>query len=214
MLDLYWSISPLAQVGVIITALFSIGVLFGVLGFSWGALKDIFGGIPFVGKLFSGKKACTKVFSIFLIVSILLLGSMIFVTTSSQGAAGTTGDMEVGTESFVPDQPLVIYLDDLTAGGSYDLNFTTGCHDSIAFTLGASQTEIHFTVLIASPTSGDTCLITLSGDGSATIIDSVLLSENDAETWFPTDLLISLGILVLIVSIIVGIVVSVRHSRG
>jgi hypothetical protein len=47
-----YDVSGIIQIGTLMTALFGVGIVLGILGFTWGALNDIFGGIPFIGRIF------------------------------------------------------------------------------------------------------------------------------------------------------------------
>ena len=44
-----YDISPVLQIGVIMTAFLSLGIVLGFLYFAWESVKAIFGKIPFIG---------------------------------------------------------------------------------------------------------------------------------------------------------------------
>jgi len=46
-----YDVGALVQVATIFTALFGVMVIFGILKFSWDSLNDIFGDVPFLGRI-------------------------------------------------------------------------------------------------------------------------------------------------------------------
>ena len=50
-----YDVSGVVQIGTVMTALFGVGIVLGILGFSWDSLNAIFGGIPFIGGIFKKK---------------------------------------------------------------------------------------------------------------------------------------------------------------
>ena len=147
------------------------------------------------------------------IFGLLMFGILFAGPQTANAADGSAGEIEVGTTSYVVGQSLTVYLKDMTVSGDYSLSFTTGCHDQINFTLGADQDAITFVVVLDAPTSGSTCTITLEAQSTGTDIDTVTLVANDPEDLFPTDMIIDIAIIVLVISIIVGIAVAFRYKK-
>jgi hypothetical protein len=142
---------------------------------------------------------------------------MLFLMTMpvSQGKAadGSAGSMEVGSSTYVIGQPVVIYLSDMTPNADFTLDFTAGCADQINFTLGLTQTDASFTIELSAPTSGSTCTISLEAQSTGTALASVVLSATDYDDVFPDELVIGIAITILVISILVGIAVSMRYRK-
>jgi hypothetical protein len=134
-------------------------------------------------------------------------------TDHALGADGTTGNLEVGTTTYVIGQPIVFYCSDLTAEGDYKLDFPAGVATDISWTQGIGQTVMSFTVELSAPTTGDTATIELEKQSAGTVIDSVMLSATDYDEVFPDELVIGIAITILVISILVGIAVSMRYRK-
>lgn len=127
-----------------------------------------------------------------------------------QAADGTNGYVEIMSNTVADGQPLTLRAYGLDASSDYTLDFTAGCADQYNFSTAANQDEHYLTVIISTPTSGDVCTITLEQQSTGTAIDTDYVNFVTVETLIPTDLLIGLAIVMMVIGIMVGIAASVK----
>ena len=142
------------------------------------------------------------------VLSVMLFAILFVSVGNSQGAAGTTGALEVGTTSAFDGAIVAVRCYQLEVSSTYKIN-STGDATGFSFTTGASQTEFTVYLTIDKPAGSETVYIWLYGDVATAALDTYTLQVKD-DSIIPDEFLISLGITLLVLFLIVGIVKRMR----
>lgn len=145
-----------------------------------------------------------------MILSAMLLSVLFIGISASQGAAGTTGALEVGSTSAFDGAIVAVRAYNLEASSTYKVNLT-GDATGFSFETASSQTEFTIYLTVDKPSGSETVYIWLYGDVATTALDTVTLQVKD-DSLIPDEFLISLGITLLVLFLIVGIVKRMKTN--
>lgn len=151
-----------------------------------------------VNKLTRGVIGFSIVMTILLLIGSPVVGSVQAVT------------IEVPTFSF-DGLPSTVECEGLAVSTEYSIHL-----DAVAetnFTTSATDTEYTVLLTFDRPTDGIlTVAITLAA-GTTSYLDSVDVQLPTFETFIPTEVIIGLGVLAIILAVLVGVVVDVKKGK-
>ena len=144
----------------------------------------------------------------FMILGVLLVLGLIAPILSVKAADGVNGNIEVGVSSIADGSTVEIRFYNLDPSSDYVINSSTVA-DISTFTTGATQTQRYMPITFDKPAATNDYILYLRANGTGAIIDQATLFIYEADTYIPMDLLLDIGIMVLILSVIIGAVTGI-----
>lgn len=132
--------------------------------------------------------------------------------SAANAADGTTGTIDLDQTSVTDGTTIYVHFEGLTASADYLVNWT-GDNTGFSWTCGASQDDIYIPIKFEKPAGSNAFLIYLRYQSAGTMIDTVTVHVNEADTILDTTAFLAIVIPLLIFAIIVTIYKSVGKAK-